>query len=168
MISRLKAEAGRKEKVGQPDRGEVRDKTPGAALIEVDDRLNSKVDVKRGQIMHINGTEFGSITIDDETYPHDVFIRLSGKIRKRKKKLSKELYGTSHIVSLDEAEFIYDEGSPLLVVGTGQSGNLRLSPEAVAFFAHKGCEVIAEPTPRAILTFDRAKGRKTALFHVTC
>jgi hypothetical protein len=27
--------------------------------------------------MKIDGTEFGSITIDGETYPHDVLIRLS-------------------------------------------------------------------------------------------
>lgn len=118
--------------------------------------------------MKINGTEFGSITIDDETYPHDVIIRLSGKIRKRKKKLSKKHYGTSHIVSLEEAEFIYEEGSTLLIVGTGQNGNVRLSPEAAEFFTRKGCAVIAEPTPRAIHAFNHAKGHKTALFHVTC
>jgi hypothetical protein len=118
--------------------------------------------------MKINGTEFGSITIEDEIYPHDVLIRLSGKIRKRKKKLSKKHYGTSHTVSLEEAEFIYEEGSPLLVVGTGQNGNLCLSREAAEFFARKGCKVIAEPTPRAIGTFNHAKGHKTALFHVTC
>src|ERR1700756_2645862 len=106
--------------------------------------------------MKIDGTEFGSITIDGETYPHDVLIRLSGEIRKRKKKLSKKEYGTSHIVSLEEAEFVYEKGSTLLIVGTGQSGNLRLSPEAAAFFAQKGCAVIAEPTPRAIVEFNRA------------
>ena len=118
--------------------------------------------------MKIDGTEFGSITIDGETYPHDVLIRLSGEVRKRKKKLSKRLYGTSHIVSLDEAEFIYEKGCDLLVVGTGQNGNLRLSPEAAAFFAHKGCEVLAAHTPRAIVAFNQAKGHKAALFHVTC
>ncbi len=121
-----------------------------------------------GLTMKINETEFGSITIDDETYPHDVLIRLSGKIKKRKKKLSKMHYGTSHIVSLDEAEFIYEEGSTLLIVGTGQGGNLRLSPEAAEFFVRKGCEVVAEPTPRAIDIFNEKKGHKTALFHVTC
>lgn len=118
--------------------------------------------------MKIDGTEFGSITIDGETYPHDVLIRLSGEVRKRKKKLSKKYYGTSHIVSLEEAEFVYEKGSDLLIVGTGQNGNLRLSPEAAAFFADKGCKVLAEPTPRAIVTFNRTKGDKAALFHVTC
>ncbi len=117
--------------------------------------------------MKIDGTEFGSITIDGETYPHDVLIRLSGKISKRKKKLSKKLYGTSHIMALEEAEFVYEKGCRLLIVGTGQNGNLRLSPEAAEFFSNKGCEVLAEPTPRAIALFNKAKGM-IGLFHVTC
>jgi len=118
--------------------------------------------------MEINATEFGSITIDKENYPYDVLIRLSGEIRKRKKKLSKKYYGTSHIVSLEEAEFIFEKGSNLLVVGTGQNGNLHLSPEATRFFAHKDCKVLAEPTPQAIATFNHATGHKIGLFHVTC
>ena len=118
--------------------------------------------------MKIAGTEFGSITIDGETYPHDVLIRLSGEIMKRRKKLSKRVYGTSHIISLEEAEFVYEKGCRLLIVGTGQNGNLRLSPEAAEFFAGKSCAVIAEPTPRALVDFNRAKGDKIGLFHVTC
>lgn len=118
--------------------------------------------------MKIDGTAFGSITIDGETYPHDVIIRVSGKIRKRKKKLSKQYYGTSHIMSRDEAEFIYEEGCRLLVVGTGQSGNLRLSPEAAEFFAGNRCEVLAAPTPRAIALFNETMGDRIGLFHVTC
>jgi hypothetical protein len=118
--------------------------------------------------MKIDGSTFGSITIDGEIYPYDVLIRLSGEIRKRKKKLSKRHYGTSHIVSLEEAEFVYEKGSDLLIVGTGQNGSLRLSAEAAAFFAEKCCAVLAEPTPRAIAVFNRAKGRKTGFFHVTC
>jgi len=118
--------------------------------------------------MRINGTEFGSITIDNISYSHDVLIRLSGEIRKRKKKLSKKLYGTSHIVSLEEAEFVYEKGSDLLVIGTGQNGNLHLSPEAAQFFAHKDCRVLAEPTPQAIIIFNNTKVHKIGLFHVTC
>jgi hypothetical protein len=32
--------------------------------------------------------------------------RLSGEVVKRKKKLSKKHYGTSHVLSMDEAKFI--------------------------------------------------------------
>jgi hypothetical protein len=61
--------------------------------------------------MRIEGSEFGKITIDGRTYEHDVIIRLSGEVMKRKKKLSKQLYGTSHVVSKDEAKFVFEKGS---------------------------------------------------------
>jgi len=35
--------------------------------------------------MEIEGTTFGTITIDGKTYEHDVIIRLSGEVVKRKK-----------------------------------------------------------------------------------
>src|ERR1700730_4252957 len=49
--------------------------------------------------MEIGGTTFGSITINGKSYEHDVIIRLSGEVVKRKKKLSKKYYGTSHVLS---------------------------------------------------------------------
>lgn len=119
--------------------------------------------------MKIERTEFGSVTIDGKTYDHDVLIRMSGKVRKRKKKLSKKYYGISHTISLEEAEFVYKKGCKELILGTGQNGNVRLSPEAAGFFAAKRCEVFAEPTPQAIKTFNRSESkRKIGLFHVTC
>ncbi len=60
--------------------------------------------------MGIEATAFGSITIDGETYEHDVVIRLSGEVVKRKKKLSKKYYGTSHLLSKDEAKFVFERG----------------------------------------------------------
>ena len=57
--------------------------------------------------MEIEGTTFGTITIDGQTYEHDVIIRLSGEVVKRKKKLSKKYYGTSHVLSKDEAKFVF-------------------------------------------------------------
>ena len=118
--------------------------------------------------MKIDGTAFGSITIDGETYSHDVLIRLSGKVKKRKKKLSKKIFGTSHTMSLDEAQFIYEKGADLLILGTGQHDNLRLSPEAAQFFERKDCKVLAEPTPAAVSAFNRAEKHKIGLFHITC
>jgi hypothetical protein len=51
-----------------------------------------------------------------------VLIRLSGKVKKRKKKLSKQVYGTSHTLSVAEAEHVYEKGCKKLIVGTGQYG----------------------------------------------
>ncbi len=108
------------------------------------------------------------ITIDAKTYEHDVIIRLSGKVEKRRKRLSKEKYGTSHIVSKEEAKFVFEDGCELLIVGAGQDGNVRLSPEASAYFDKKHCRVIVQPTPEAIVSFNRSRDKKIALMHVTC
>ena len=117
---------------------------------------------------HIDGTEFGSITVDGEIYDHDIVIRLSGNVKKRKKKLSKERYGTSHTVSVEEAEHIYDDGAEQVIVGTGQHGVLKLSDEAGAFFKDHGCTVQALPTPDAVQAWNEAEGQVIAMFHVTC
>ena len=118
--------------------------------------------------MLIEDTKFGNITIDGKIHEHDVIIRLCGKVEKRKKKLSKERYGTSHIISKDEAKFIYEDGCETLIVGTGQEGNVRLSPEASDYFNKKQCKVLLQPTPEAILSFNQSRERKIGLMHVTC
>jgi hypothetical protein len=118
--------------------------------------------------MPIDATEFGSITIDGKIYEHDVIIRLSGKVEKRRKRLSKEEYGTSHIISKEEAKFVFEDGCDLLIVGAGQQGNVRLSPEASAYFDKKHCRVLLQPTPEAIRAFNQSAEKKIGLMHVTC
>jgi len=102
----------------------------------------------------IDGTEFGSITIAGVRYENDVVIRLHGKVKKRKKKLSKAKYGTSHKVSLEEAEHIFEAGAKRLLVGTGQSGCVELSDEAAEFFRQNGCAVQLLPTPQAMTAWN--------------
>ena len=116
----------------------------------------------------IDRTEFGSIAIAGRTFEHDVVIRLDGGVKKRKKKLSKAIYGTSHVVSLDEARYVYEEGAELLIIGTGQSGQVTLSDEAAGYLQRKQCRVQALPTPEAIRAWNEADGAVVGLFHVTC
>ena len=118
--------------------------------------------------MKIDSTVFGAITIDGKTYEHDVVVRLSGEVVKRKKKLSKRLYGTSHVVSEDEVKFVFEKGCDQVVIGSGQMGNVQLSPEAEAYFERKGCEVLLKPTPEAIRMYNRSPAKRIGLFHVTC
>ena len=56
----------------------------------------------------------------------------------------------------------------MLIVGTGQEGNVRLSPEASDYFDGKGCRVLLQPTPEAIRSFNQSHEKKIALMHVTC
>lgn len=120
----------------------------------------------------IIGTRIGGITFNEGgnsvEYQRDVMVGLDGKVRKRKKKLSKQVYGTSHTVSLAEAEHIHEDGSEWLLVGTGMFGMLNLSDEAVDFFRDKGVQVQLQPTPKAALLWNEMQGKVTGLFHVTC
>jgi hypothetical protein len=116
----------------------------------------------------VDGTIFGSITIAGENYAHDVVIRLDGEVEKRKKKLSTAQYGTSHKVSLEEAQHIFDTGAKQLIIGTGQTGNLQLSDEAAGFFQKQGCAVWLLPTPQAVSAWNAAGGAVIGMFHVTC
>lgn len=116
----------------------------------------------------IDSARFGSITINGTLFKHDVIIRLSGEVKKRKKKLSKALYGTSHIISLAEAEHIYQESAKLLIVGAGQFGQVKLSDEAADYLHQQGCQVDLLPTAEAIQAWNEAEGDVIGLFHITC
>lgn len=117
---------------------------------------------------HIDRTTFGSITIEGERIERDVIIRLNGKVKKRKKKLSKAVYGTSHKISLDEAKHVYQKGAEWLIVGAGQYGLVELSDEAADYFERKGCKVDLLRMKKAIKAWNEAKGAVIGLFHVTC
>jgi hypothetical protein len=125
-------------------------------------RLGTEDQPRRSKAPH------SAITIDGKTHEHDVVIRLSGEVVKRKKKLSKKYYGTSHVLSKDEAKFVFERGCEQLIVGSGQVGNVHLSSEAEAYFAKKGCKVLLQPTPEAIHAFNNSHAKKIGLFHVTC
>lgn len=116
----------------------------------------------------ITGTEFGSITIDGNTIEHDVVVRLGGEIDRRRKKLSKAVHGSSHIVSRDEAEYVYEDGAGRIIIGSGQHGILRLSDEANRFLADRRCAVDLAPTPEAVYRWNEAEDDVIGLFHVTC
>jgi hypothetical protein len=117
---------------------------------------------------NIEATSFGSITIDGQKIRNDVILRLDGSVKKRKKKLSKRVYGTSHTISLDEAQHVYEAGAELLIIGTGQYDLVRLSEEAQAYLGKHNCRTKLAATPDAIRLWNKATGKVIGLFHVTC
>ena len=116
----------------------------------------------------IDRTHFGSVTIDGRVFNHDVIIRLDGKVAKRKKRLAKAVYGTSHTISLAEAKHLYQKGTKRLIIGAGQFGTVKLSDEATAHFQRNDCRVELLPTPEAIQAWNAAAGAVIGLLHVTC
>ncbi len=117
---------------------------------------------------HIDQTTFGSITVEGEFLEHDILIQLDGQVKKRKKKLSKAVYGTSHIISLDEAKYVYEQGAKRLIIVTGQNDSVTLSDEAASYFQHKQCQVELFATPQALQVWNETEGAAIGLFHVTC
>ncbi|MDP3642303.1 MAG: MTH938/NDUFAF3 family protein [Bacteroidota bacterium] len=116
----------------------------------------------------LSDSGFGYITVEDLKIDHDIIIRLSGETEKRKKNLSKTVYGTSHIISLDEAKYIYQDGAERLIIGAGRQGMVSLSDEATAYFKMKNCKIDMYPTPKAIEKWNVATGEIMGLFHITC
>lgn len=120
----------------------------------------------------IISSRFGGITLLVEgkpvEYSHDILIRLGGAVEKRKKKLSRQVYGTSHTISLAEAQHIYQEGAELLLIGAGKFKRVALSPEAAAFFQERGLAVRLERSARAVKSWNALTGPVLGLFHITC
>jgi hypothetical protein len=124
----------------------------------------------RGENMKpkINSTSFGSITVKGGTFEYDILISMNEQVGKRRKKLSKKIYGTSHKISLAEAKYIYEKGVEKIIIGTGQTGYVELSKKARKFFEEEDCKAKLLPTPKAIKLWNRSKGKVIAMFHVTC
>ena len=116
----------------------------------------------------INSTSFGSIRVDGEEFDHDIIITLEGEVKKRKKKLSKAVYGTSHTISLQEIEYVYQEGAQGILIGSGQYGVASISEEASSFLVEKDCSVIVRHTPDAIKKWNKQGDKWIGLFHITC
>jgi hypothetical protein len=118
----------------------------------------------------ITTTRFGSITVGGTVFRYDVIVRPDGRVKRRKKKLSKAVFGTSHTISRQEAKYVRKQarGADRLIVGSGQYGNVELSPDAAKYLKRKKCQVVLAPTPKAIDIWRKSKGRTIGLFHVTC
>ncbi len=120
----------------------------------------------------IIGSRFGALIVrqgDKEVeYTYDILIRPDTMVSRRAKELSKEVYGTSHRISLAEAEHIYCPGTRELVIGAGLFKRVRLSPEAAAYLDERDVRVHLAATPKAIKRWNGLSGDVIGLFHVTC
>jgi len=117
---------------------------------------------------HIEDTAFGKVTIDGQVYKTDVLIRGDGKIKRRNKAAAKKVYGSSHEIGPEELSKLLKGDPDLVVVGMGQKGQAALTTESEHILQKRGIAAIAMPTPEAIREFNRARGRKAAIIHVTC
>jgi hypothetical protein len=113
-------------------------------------------------------TGFGWIETGGMRYDHDVVIHTDGSISKRKKKLSKpkkEEYGHTPL-SGEELVDLLKEKPRVVYIGTGQYGDLPLTPDATELLAP--FVSVIKPTPDILPLIEQEKQRYVAVLHVTC
>jgi len=113
------------------------------------------------KMVKINSSTYGSITIDNVTYNHDVYILPSGKVEERQ-------YG--HTFTREQAEHVLKGNPDAVVIGKGTSGMASLSSEVKALLEDKGIEIVETNTPGIADKFNKLNETKrvAAIIHVTC
>ncbi len=124
--------------------------------------------------INFESTRFGSITISDKEYPHDVYLLPDYQIVKRDKSHSKRIRGHKEL-SKWELKLLFEENPRYLVIGTGQTGILPLTQESESWLASKleqeNIVLIRDRTP---LVLDKTNEllkqdkRIAGIFHTTC
>jgi hypothetical protein len=114
---------------------------------------------------------FGSITIDDKTYNHDVEVRWTGEVLEWQRK-------ESHLFDIDSAKRAVEQNPDTIIFGTGEMGIAKVSGDCRNFIKEKGIELIIDKTGEAVKTFnvilensEGEEGRQKkviGLFHLTC
>ena len=110
--------------------------------------------------------DFGRIKIDGEKFRKDVVLD-HGKIRKRKKKPSREFreqFGHTPVSVKEEIPWECKR----LVIGTGMFGNLPVMDEVKAEATKRGVELVVCPTPEAVQLLEDNPPDTNAILHVTC
>lgn len=109
----------------------------------------------------IDSSYFGSMIIDGKKFDTDLCILPSGEVQQRER---------THTVSRREISDLLMHEPDVIVIGTGNSGLMKVDRDAEVSCQLEGVELIAKPTPLAVQEFNKfSRGRKVAaIFHVTC
>lgn len=110
---------------------------------------------------------FGQISVDGETYDHDIVIE-RGSARKRDKGPSRHLkahYGHTPLTAAEQLPLDVDR----LVIGSGYSGRLPIVDEVEEAAVRHGTRLEVMPTAQACAMLNGlAREDVTAVLHVTC
>ncbi|MEJ2697649.1 MAG: Mth938-like domain-containing protein [Candidatus Sulfobium sp.] len=114
--------------------------------------------------MHIvDDYSFGRIVIDGKTYTSDVIVypdRVDASWWRKE----------GHYLQEEDLRDIIAFGPDILVIGTGNSGAMKVPEGTIAFLDSKGIRVIVEKTAKAVEIFNEEskKGKTVGAFHLTC
>lgn len=116
--------------------------------------------------MKISHYSFGKITIEGKTYTSDVII-YSNRVD------SSWWRKEGHYLQPVDLTDVVNAKPDILIIGTGNSGVMRVPEETLKFIKSKGIEVHFEITGRAVELYNKLQAEKTnkiiiATLHLTC
>ncbi len=111
----------------------------------------------------IEDYDFGKIRIDGTGYSKDVLILPQG--------VKEGWWRTEgHLLQVEDLREVLEEKPEVLVVGTGYSGCMRVSPKIKEYLEERGIELMIETTGEACKAFNELSNTKkaAAALHLTC
>ena len=112
--------------------------------------------------MKITEYQFGRMVIDDTVFTHDLIL-LPDQI------VSDWWRQEGHKLRPQDLEIILHHRPRQLVIGTGSSGMMVVTNEALEVLSEQSIDVLVEPTNKAWKTFNHLSGPNVVgAFHLTC
>ena len=127
-------------------------------------RLEDYLEGEEFKMAEIGRYRFGEIEVDGKKYRGDIKIVEDSVV-------SNWWRAEEHRLAASDLEDIMSCRPEILVVGKGLPGNMEVVGQLRARLEEAGIELIDEPTPQAVATFNRVRksGKKVAgAFHLTC
>jgi len=112
--------------------------------------------------MRLSGYRFGRIEVDGAVWTEDIVV-LPREVRPWRRK-------EGHRVHPEDLSPALAEVPQLVIVGTGFSGILKVSPEAEQALTERGIKLLALKTAEAVEAYNELspKKRVCAFLHLTC
>jgi hypothetical protein len=109
----------------------------------------------------IEDYSFGRIVIDGHAYKSDVIIFPDRVVDNWWRK-------EGHNLSIEDLDEVVKYGPKTFVIGTGNSGIMKVKDETKEFLESKGIEVIIEKTKKASEILNSLGHDAVGAFHLTC
>lgn len=112
--------------------------------------------------MRVTGYRFGRVEVEGKEWTEDVMILPSGAYPWQRRE--------GHRLHPEDLESALAHSPQVIIVGTGYSGMLRVTPEAEQLAREKGVELLTLKTGEAVEAFSELVHTKRvcALLHLTC
>ncbi len=113
--------------------------------------------------MKIENYEFGKIVIDGKKYTSDLLI-FENEIK------SNWWRKEGHFLHLEDLNWVLNKKPNLIIIGTGNSGVMKVPQNLIEKLNKRGIKVIDQKTQKAVKTFNEKRNEKNiaAGFHLTC